>query len=177
MKKLQLITPERSFPGAAGSLTKSSSSKSEKIPKKNIRFPVRPKDQWEQPLQLSLDNNLRAAIPLWIARIHADFAAFGGLPVIDKDVLWFNAWSVTNLLEWTDASTFGELEPLRLRRLAVEAIEKRLEKIRSAEKKAELARAIRDLTKVRVGRYSSEKFVSREETVRRQIESGIELIL
>jgi hypothetical protein len=55
-------------------------------------------------------------------------------------------------------------------------MELRLAKIGSPERKAELARAIRDLSKVCVGRHAMEKYVPRAETVRRQIEEGIEQV-
>ena len=171
MAKLKLIQTGADSPGAAGSPAKTNAYKSKKIPKKNIRF----QGTWEQPIQLRLDKTLALAVPQWIARIHTDFAAFGGLPFVEGESLWFNAWSVANLLEWTDTVAFGELEPLRLRKLVVEAMEVRLGKMRSANKKAELARKIKELARVRVGRYAGEKHVSRAKTVRQQIERGIEL--
>lgn len=172
MAKFKLISSVADSPGAAGSSKKTTASKHTKKSKRNKRF----HGEWEQPFSLPLDRNLRAAVPIWLARIHADFAAFGGLPVLDGDSLWFNVWSVANLLEWTDTAEFGEIEPLRLRRLALAAMEARLGKMRSAEKKAELSQKIIDLEKTSVGRHSLEQYVSRAEAVRTQIEQEIHFV-
>ncbi len=93
-----------------------------KQPPPNHKKTANLQGEWDQPFQLWLDKNLAAAMPTWIARIHVDFTTLGGLLVMEGESLYFNTWSVANLLEWTDTSEFGELEPLRLRRLAVAAL-------------------------------------------------------
>jgi hypothetical protein len=123
---------------------------------------------------MHLDGKLALAVPAWLERVHTDLAAFGGLPVIDGGTLWFNAWSVANLLEWADTAAFGELEPLRLRMLAMNALENGGARLRSPAKKTELTLKIAELSKIKVGRYSKERYVPRHETMRRQLGDGIE---